>query len=53
MRWLDKTYSKILKLFRDELSTISGLNEEEISICMKIASDDLAAPGLYRSLGVT
>ena len=50
MRWLDKTYSKILKLFRDELSVKGGLNEEEIGVCMKIVTDDMAAPGLYQSL---
>jgi DNA-directed RNA polymerase specialized sigma24 family protein len=53
MRWLDKTYAKILKLFREELGNRSGLSEEEIGICMKIATDDLAAPGLYKSLSVT
>jgi RNA polymerase sigma factor (sigma-70 family) len=53
MRWLDKTYSKILKLFRDELSGKGGLNEEEIGVCMKIATEDLAGPGLYRGLTVS
>jgi hypothetical protein len=49
MRWLDKTYAKILKQFREELGS-QALNEEEIGVCMQIATDDLAAPGLYQSL---
>lgn len=51
MRWLDKTYSKILKTFRDELTTVNGLNSEEIEVCMKIATEDMAGPGIYQSLG--
>lgn len=53
MRWLDKTYSKILKLFREELSGKSGLNEEEIGVCIKIVTEDMAAPGIYQSLTVS
>jgi RNA polymerase sigma-70 factor len=50
MRWLDKTYAGILKDFRDELSGKAGLNEEEIGVCMKIVTEDMAAPGIYQSL---
>jgi RNA polymerase sigma-70 factor len=53
MRWLDKTYAKILGLFREDLKAGAGLNDEEIGICMKIAAEDMAAPGVYKSLSVT
>jgi RNA polymerase sigma-70 factor len=53
MRWLDKTYAKILKAFREELSGKAGLNEEEIGVCMKIATEDMAAPGIYQNLTAT
>jgi RNA polymerase sigma-70 factor len=52
MRWLDKTYAKVLKTFRDDLSG-GGLNAEELDVCMKIATEDMAAPGAYQNLIAT
>jgi RNA polymerase sigma-70 factor len=53
MRWLEKTYSKVLKAFRSELETKINLKDEEIEICMKLATEDLASPNLYRNLMTT
>lgn len=53
MRWLEKTYAKILKLFREELGSRLSLKAEEIELCMKIATQDLASPNLYRNLMTT
>jgi len=53
MRWLEKTYGKVLKSFRAELLTNKGLKEEELDICMEIATQDLASPNLYRNLMTT
>lgn len=53
MRWLDKTYAKILKTFRDDLSVGAGLSAEEIEVCMSIATEDMAGPGIYQRLGAT
>jgi RNA polymerase sigma-70 factor len=53
MRWLEKTYGKVLKNFRTELLTIIGLKEEELDICLEIATQDLASPNLYRNLIAT
>lgn len=53
MRWLEKTYSKVLKNFRTKLLTNSGLKEEELDICLEIATQDLASPNLYRNLITT
>ena len=53
MRWLEKTYGKVLKSFRLELLTNIGLKEEELDICMEIATQDLASPNLYRNLITT
>lgn len=50
MRWLEKTYGKVLKTFRHDLLTNKGLKEEELDICMEIATQDLASPNLYRNL---
>ena len=53
MRWLEKSYAKVLKLFRTELRSIHNLSEEEVEICMEIATHDLASPNLYRNLMTT
>ena len=53
MRWLEKTYGKVLKTFRAELLANIGLKEEELDICMEIATQDLASPNLYRNLMTT
>lgn len=53
MRWLEKSYSKVLKMFRSELVGTHKLSEEEIEICMELATQDLASPNLYRNLMAT
>lgn len=53
MRWLEKTYGKVLKTFRSQLLNNNGLKEEELDICMEIATQDLASPNLYRNLMTT
>ncbi len=53
MRWLEKSYSKVLKMFRTELVQTHKLSEEEIEICMELATQDLASPNLYRNLTAT
>ncbi len=53
MRWLEKSYAKVLKMFRSELVQIHKLSEEEIEICMELATQDLASPNLYRNLTAT
>jgi RNA polymerase sigma-70 factor len=53
MRWLEKSYTKVLKTFRAELQTNHKLREEELEICMELATQDLASPNLYRNLTTT
>lgn len=53
MRWLEKSYAKVLKTFRTELQTTHNLGEKEIEICMELATQDLASPNLYRNLTAT
>ena len=53
MRWLEKTYSKVLGLFRDELIGKHNLKDEEIEICIELATQDLASPNIYRNLMTT
>lgn len=53
MRWLEKTYGKVLELFTNELTGTHGLKKEEIEICMELATKDLASPNIYRNLMTT
>lgn len=50
MRWLEKTYAKVLAGFKNELKEKMGLKSEEIEICMDLATQDLASPNLYKNL---
>ena len=50
MRWLEKSYAKVLQLFRDELTNVHNLKKEEIEICLGLATQDLAGGDIYRNL---
>ncbi len=50
MRWLEKTYKKVLDAFQKELDSKHNLKSEEIEICMQLATQDLANPNLYQNL---
>ena len=53
MRWLEKSYAKVLKSFRTELLTSHKLGEKELEICMELATQDLSSPNVYRNLTTT
>jgi RNA polymerase sigma factor, sigma-70 family len=53
MRWLEKTYGKILKIFREDLGSRLNLKSEEVELCIQIATQDLAGPNLYKNLMTT
>lgn len=49
MRWLEKSYGKVLQTFRAELQA-KGLKSEEMEICMELATQDLAGSNFYKNL---
>ncbi|MGI9036332.1 MAG: hypothetical protein ACR2GD_09880 [Pyrinomonadaceae bacterium] len=53
MRWLEKTYDKVLKTFRADLTDNFRLKNEELETCLELATQDLANPDLYRNLMTT
>ncbi|MGI8467477.1 MAG: sigma-70 family RNA polymerase sigma factor [Pyrinomonadaceae bacterium] len=53
MRWLEKTYGKVLKTFRADLTDKFNLKNEELETCVELATQDLASPDLYRNLITT
>lgn len=50
MRWLEKTYKIVLERFCEELEDKHGLTQDEIDICMEVATRDLADPDVYQNL---
>jgi RNA polymerase sigma-70 factor len=50
MRWLEKSYARVLEIFRSELSEKHGLKQEEVEICMDLALQDLAGGNIYQNL---
>ncbi len=53
MRWLDKCYAKVLRSFRAELLSAHNLTGDEVDICLKLATQDLATSSIYRNLSTT
>jgi RNA polymerase sigma-70 factor, ECF subfamily len=53
MRWLEKSYARVLQLFKTELSEKSGLGREEIDICLGLATEDLAGNNLFKNLSTS
>ncbi len=53
MRWLEKSYAKALDFFRSELVETYNLSNQEIEICLELATQDLASPNIYRNLMTT
>lgn len=53
MRWLEKCYAKVLQSFSEHLRSNSGLNDTEITICTRLATEDLAGNSFFRNLSAT
>ncbi|HSI88862.1 MAG TPA: hypothetical protein VK918_07380 [Pyrinomonadaceae bacterium] len=50
MRWLEKSYAKILSGFKAELTRSHALSNKEVDICMQLATEDLAGSDVFRKL---
>ena len=50
MRWLEKTYKKVLAGFSESLKSDFDLDSNEIEICLGLATQDLANPDIYKNL---
>ena len=53
MRWLEKSYARVLQLFRSELSEKGGLGHDEIDICLGLATEDLAGNNFFKNLSTS
>lgn len=50
MRWLEKSYGRVLSLFKTELTEKFSLKADEIEICLGLATKDLAGNNLFSNL---
>ena len=50
MRWLEKTYTRVSELFKDELKGANSFSPEEIDQCLVLATGDLTAGNLFAGL---
>lgn len=53
MRWLEKSYARVLQLFKSELAEKGGLAKDEIEICLGLATQDLAGNNLFKNLSTS
>jgi RNA polymerase sigma-70 factor len=50
MRWLERTYSKVLQAFKSELQGRHDLSKEEIDICLDLVHQDLESKSVFQNL---
>jgi RNA polymerase sigma-70 factor (ECF subfamily) len=50
MRWLDKSYAKVLQRFRAELESTHKLADAEVEICLGLVTEDLGGKDLFQHL---
>ena len=51
MRWLEKTYARVLELFKADLRESQSFSADDIAECMDMASGDLTSGNLFAGLG--
>ncbi|MBK9155467.1 MAG: hypothetical protein IPM25_14865 [Chloracidobacterium sp.] len=50
MRWLEKSYARVLSLFKSELTEKFSLKPDEVEICLGLATKDLSGSDLFSQL---
>lgn len=50
MRWLEKSYAKVLELFKQELSAKNSFSDKEIEICLSLATQDISGGSFFSHL---
>jgi hypothetical protein len=38
MRWLEKSYARVLELFKSELTSVHSFSEDEVNQCVEMAT---------------
>ena len=50
MRWLERTYAKVLQVFKSELQSTHNLSKAEIDVCLELVNEDLADKSVFQNL---
>jgi RNA polymerase sigma-70 factor len=50
MRWLEKSYARVLELFKDELKRVHAFSPAEMEQCLQLATQDLTAGNIFAGL---
>ena len=50
MRWLEKSYARVLELFTGELTSVHSFSDEEIGQCVELATQDLTTGNIFAGL---
>lgn len=50
MRWLEKSYAKVLEIFKQELAATHALSKKEIEICLSLATQDISGGSFFSHL---
>lgn len=50
MRWLEKSYGRVLELFKQDLKETHSFSSDEIGQCVELATQDLTAGNLFAGL---
>lgn len=50
MRWLEKSYARVFQNFKEILKAEKGLSDDEIAVCMELATNDLSGKSIFENL---
>lgn len=50
MRWLEKSYAKVFELFKQELTAKQAFSDQEIEICLSLATQDISGGSFFSHL---
>jgi RNA polymerase sigma-70 factor len=50
MRWLEKSYAKVFQNFKEILNVDNKLSDDEIAICLDLATNDLSGKSIFDNL---
>lgn len=50
MRWLEKSYARVFQNFKEILKVDKGLSDDEITVCLELATNDLSGKSIFENL---
>jgi RNA polymerase sigma-70 factor len=50
MRWLEKSYARVFQNFKEILKNDKGMSDDEIALCIELATNDLSSNSIFNNL---